>query len=242
MCYSKSTSTPHSNIAQHWLASCPLCWIYWPSIPYARSEPADPTFKHRAPFPQNGLQAKSGFEICFDIGSQHVGCWCENTSPHAQGCDLSCTVSHIINHDRPLTALGVYMESRIKKFTPHWVFAGHRNLIWFAAPYNVYGVKYTGPVSLTPHCVCRPSHIRAVDAAPRYRRLHRRHRSPRGLPSTAPLSPHTPKAVAYNEPTVMWLFMIGHTLGRMDIPYFLATFPFIWGSFASHVCSSIHVP
>ena len=26
---------------------------------------------------------------------------------------------------------------------------------------------------------------------------------------------HTPKAVTYHEPTVMWLFMIGHSLGRI---------------------------
>ena len=32
---------------------------------------------------------KSGFEMCFDIGSQHHGCWGQNTSPYAQGCDLS---------------------------------------------------------------------------------------------------------------------------------------------------------
>ena len=44
--------------------------------------------------------ARSGFEMCFDIGSLHLGCWGRNTSPHAQGCDLSWTVSHIINHDR----------------------------------------------------------------------------------------------------------------------------------------------
>ena len=31
-----------------------------------------------APFFQNG--AKSGFEMCFDIGSQHLGCWGQNTS------------------------------------------------------------------------------------------------------------------------------------------------------------------
>ena len=29
---------------------------------------------------QNGLQAKSGFEMCFDNGSQHLGCWGHNTS------------------------------------------------------------------------------------------------------------------------------------------------------------------
>ena len=27
---------------------------------------------------------------------------------------------------------------------------------------------------------------------------------------------HTPKAVAYHEPTVTWLSMIGHSLGRME--------------------------
>ena len=35
-------------------------------------------FYIRAPFFQNG--AKSGFEMCFDIGSQHLGCWGQNTS------------------------------------------------------------------------------------------------------------------------------------------------------------------
>ena len=27
---------------------------------------------------------------------------------------------------------------------------------------------------------------------------------------------HTHKAVAYHEPIVLWLFMIGHSLGRME--------------------------
>ena len=27
---------------------------------------------------------------------------------------------------------------------------------------------------------------------------------------------HTPEAVTYHEPTVIWLFMIGHSLGRME--------------------------
>ena len=27
---------------------------------------------------------------------------------------------------------------------------------------------------------------------------------------------HTPKAVTYHEPTVIWLFVIGHSLGRME--------------------------
>ena len=27
---------------------------------------------------------------------------------------------------------------------------------------------------------------------------------------------HTPKAVTYHEPTAIWLFMIGHSLGRME--------------------------
>ena len=40
-------------------------------------------------FCQNGLQAKPGFEMCFDIGSRHLGCWGQNTPPYAQGCDLS---------------------------------------------------------------------------------------------------------------------------------------------------------
>ena len=32
------------------------------------------------PFMQNGLQAESGFEVCFDVGSQHLGCWGQTTS------------------------------------------------------------------------------------------------------------------------------------------------------------------
>ena len=39
--------------------------------------------------------------------------------------------------------------------------------------------------------------------------------------------PHTPTAEAYHERTVMWLFMIGHSLGRIDVSYFLSTFPCI---------------
>ena len=30
---------------------------------------------------------------------------------------------------------------------------------------------------------------------------------------------HTPKAVTYHEPTVMWLFMIGHSLGRIEMGF-----------------------
>ena len=32
------------------------------------------------PLFQNGLQVKSGFEMCFDIGSRHLGCWGQITS------------------------------------------------------------------------------------------------------------------------------------------------------------------
>ena len=38
---------------------------------------------------------------------------------------------------------------------------------------------------------------------------------------------HTPKAVTYHEQSHYCRFMIGHSLGRMDISYFLTTFPFI---------------
>ena len=45
---------------------------------------------------------RSGFETCFDIGSQHLGCRGQNTSPYAQGCDLSRTItsyeSYMIGH------------------------------------------------------------------------------------------------------------------------------------------------
>ena len=52
-----------------------------------KSQISNLKFLLRASFLQNG--AKSGFEMCFDIGSQHLGCWGQNTSPYAQGCDLS---------------------------------------------------------------------------------------------------------------------------------------------------------
>ena len=59
----------------------------------------------------------------------------------------------------------------------------------------------------------------------------------------APLSPNTPKAVCDLSCTSRYCrFMIGHSLGRMDVFYFLATFPFIWGSPAPQVCSSIQIP
>ena len=38
---------------------------------------------------------------------------------------------------------------------------------------------------------------------------------------------HTPKAMTYREQSHYCRFMIGHSLGRMDIPCFLTTFPFI---------------
>ena len=34
----------------------------------------------------------------------------------------------------------------------------------------------------------------------------------------APVRFHTPKAVTYHEPKVMRLYMIGHSLGRIDLP------------------------
>ena len=50
----------------------------------ARVRPVNLKFLNRAPFFQNG--AKSGFEMCFDIGSPHLGCWGRNTSLYVQGC------------------------------------------------------------------------------------------------------------------------------------------------------------
>ena len=38
--------------------------------------------------------------------------------------------------------------------------------------------------------------------------------------------PHTPKTVPYHEQSHYCRFMIGHSLGCMDISCFLATFPF----------------
>ena len=45
---------------------------------------------------------------------------------------------------------------------------------------------------------------------------------------TAVLSPHTPKAVTYHAQSHYCRFMIGHSLGRMNISYFLTTFPFLY--------------
>ena len=44
------------------------------------ARPANLKFLHYASFFQNGLQAKSGIGMCFDIGSGHRGCWGQNTS------------------------------------------------------------------------------------------------------------------------------------------------------------------
>ena len=59
---------------------------------------------------------------------------------------------------------------------------------------------------------------------------------------TGPLSPHTPTAVTYHEQLHYCTVMIGYSLGRMAMSYFLTKFPFIWSSLASHVCSSVHIP
>ena len=50
---------------------------------------------------QNGAQ--SGFEMCFGIGSQHLGCWCPTTSPYVQGCGLSCTIA---NYESYMISIG----------------------------------------------------------------------------------------------------------------------------------------
>ena len=44
---------------------------------------------------------------------------------------------------------------------------------------------------------------------------------------TASFFPHTPMAVTYHEQSHYCRFMIGHSLGCMNISYFLTTFPFI---------------
>ena len=52
----------------------------WHPRAVQRGRPVNLKFLHHAPFFQNGLQAKSGFKMCFGIGSQHLGCWGQNTS------------------------------------------------------------------------------------------------------------------------------------------------------------------
>ena len=56
--------------------------------------------------------------MCFDIGSRHLGCWGQNTSPYPKA---------VTYHEQPHYcrfmighSLG-RMESRIKKFTPHCI-------------------------------------------------------------------------------------------------------------------------
>ena len=53
---------------------------------------------HRAPFFQNG--AKSGFEMCFDIGSRHHGCWGQNTS-QIQNKEVYATLYLQVPHVHP---------------------------------------------------------------------------------------------------------------------------------------------
>ena len=45
---------------------------------------------------------------------------------------------------------------------------------------------------------------------------------------------HTPKAVTYHEPTVMWWFMIGHSLGRMETCFGPST-PRCWDPISKHI-------
>ena len=63
----------------------------------AARQPQNPTPRH-APLFQNG--AKSGFEMCFDTGSQHLGCWGQNTS-RIQDKDIYATLrlqATMLNH------------------------------------------------------------------------------------------------------------------------------------------------
>ena len=64
----------------------------------------------KAPCIQNGLQAKSGFEMCLDIGPRHIGCWDQNTS-HEQPHYCGFMIGHSLGR----------VESTIKKFTPHCI-------------------------------------------------------------------------------------------------------------------------
>ena len=48
--------------------------------------------------------------------------------------------------------------------------------------------------------------------------------------------PHTPKGVTYHEQSHYCRFMIGHGLGRMDISYFLTTFPRLHEVVSLHMC------
>ena len=72
------------------------------SIRQAQSQHAGPVnlkCLRNAPFFQNGLQAKSGLEMCFDIGSRHLACWGQSRikkfTPHCV-----CRPSHAGVHMR----------------------------------------------------------------------------------------------------------------------------------------------
>ena len=60
-------------------------------VPKPCLEPVNPKLLHRAHFLQSGLQAKSGFEMCFDIGCRHRAPWvlAPKHVSRRQGCDLS---------------------------------------------------------------------------------------------------------------------------------------------------------
>ena len=69
-----------------------------------------------APFSQNGLQAKSGFEMCFGLSTLGAGAKTRLRTPkavtyHEQPHYRRFMIGHSLGH----------MESRIKKFTPHCV-------------------------------------------------------------------------------------------------------------------------
>ena len=68
-----SQGMPIASQGTHWLApgAIPRCAIEEAS--------QSQTLTPRPCFVKSGLQAKSRFEMCFDIGSQHLGCWGQNT-------------------------------------------------------------------------------------------------------------------------------------------------------------------
>ena len=48
---------------------------------------------------------------------------------------------------------------------------------------------------------------------------------------------HTPKAVTYHEPIVIWLFMIGHSLGRMETCFGPSTPKVLGSDIKTHLTS-----
>ena len=114
---------------------------------------------HHAPFFQNG--AKSGFEMWFDIGSRHLGCWGQNTS-RIQNKEVYATLCLQATCDgKPLTAVTPGQLITNYHIVPPFFQTCAKSgfAMWFGPSTLGAGAKTrleSKIKKLTPHCICRP--------------------------------------------------------------------------------------